>query len=728
MAIPVQNELDTIIGKVIPAVDPNSPDSNASGHVTLDTVKGDLQILPTPASLTASRAIDPAVFSLQIVDGSPWKWSDADVSALVIANQYGICFPRTDEDGSSGGWLRQDWEALKPEWFGGAADSNGTQGNGTDNASAFAACKTIVTALGGKKVVLDTGIYRTTQSWTFVDFGIPVTINGQNAGGTFIFGDFIGAGSGIIDLSNTNDDSYSTKEHVVDNIGFLGRGTVGDPIGLKLENAFEARISNIDAPFRSGKALANSAIVVTNDNNSKFNNVRSQAGFQPEIFSVVTVSITSGSAVITATSGTFDVNVAAGMPVYFNNGGNTGINGAWKGVVSSRDSDTQITLTTNAPSSTTGVKCAVGHVTGSISSGSDQLVLDQNVSLSSAWVGLQVHIPLAATKSDVGKKGVLSTKIAAVSGNTITLAQNATASVSNGVVYFAPGAFIGSFEGDPGTRQTNHSWWANLHIEGFQAAGLIVNRCIFLDIRNLKVHGPGYTIASDWHLCYSNLLISEAKTLFIDGLQSAYGILDHIRISGSRGLVVIRSGEFGHMYKDTPYIIGTELNDHFRLSVEGWLTYELVNFTAGFDIFSGFSFQHLQFANVFRRNGTNLPTLNPAVFSRGIAMVEGVITLADDAIYAIKPPGNFGLMNFGTPNSGVRAEVHYRTSANTSGKMMESGYLGVGVEITTNDLTGTTGTDGKLTIGLDSNGRIVLENRRGFTVKFNASFAAFGDS
>ena len=99
-------------------------------------------------------------------------------------------------------------------------------------------------------------------------------------------------------------------------------------------------------------------------------------------------------------------------------------------------------------------------------------------------------------------------------------------------------------------------------------------------------------------------------------------------------------------------------------------------------------------------------TLSKSLYSGGIS------SLADDAATSITPPaGTSGILKVWVATaSGFFAEVYYRVSATP---LTEEGYKGANTELTTGALTGTTGTDTKLTISSHSDGSVYIENRTG---------------
>lgn len=94
----------------------------------------------------------------------------------------------------------------------------------------------------------------------------------------------------------------------------------------------------------------------------------------------------------------------------------------------------------------------------------------------------------------------------------------------------------------------------------------------------------------------------------------------------------------------------------------------------------------------------------------------GAITIADDSVVAFTPGVAFGQMLIAHRVSTyptVYALIAYRAIATIFCTGM---VLGAGVQVTTGPLTGTMGTDGKVTISVHTDGQIYVENRAGLTV------------
>jgi hypothetical protein len=103
------------------------------------------------------------------------------------------------------------------------------------------------------------------------------------------------------------------------------------------------------------------------------------------------------------------------------------------------------------------------------------------------------------------------------------------------------------------------------------------------------------------------------------------------------------------------------------------------------------------------------------------------VTIADDAVASITPPRTGGFMmitaqgNTDYPQSGASGFLFY--DVGLSLQMSEQSFNGGGANLdaTTSDVTGTTGTDGNITVAAQS-GVIKIENRYGSSTTFSVTF------
>lgn len=91
-------------------------------------------------------------------------------------------------------------------------------------------------------------------------------------------------------------------------------------------------------------------------------------------------------------------------------------------------------------------------------------------------------------------------------------------------------------------------------------------------------------------------------------------------------------------------------------------------------------------------------------------------SINDNAAVSFTPPRTSGILEVFTTSLVANTwRGHFRTAATIA---IGAQYAGANVDTTTGALTGTTGTDGKMTISVHSDGKIYIENRLGGTGAF----------
>lgn len=92
-----------------------------------------------------------------------------------------------------------------------------------------------------------------------------------------------------------------------------------------------------------------------------------------------------------------------------------------------------------------------------------------------------------------------------------------------------------------------------------------------------------------------------------------------------------------------------------------------------------------------------------------------IAVIGDDSNYYFAPPFSAGLLAVqGGSDTTVAALLEYKCQAGAV-SLSDIGTRGANLNLTTGILYGTTGTDGKLTISVHTDGNIYVENRRGGT-------------
>jgi hypothetical protein len=99
-------------------------------------------------------------------------------------------------------------------------------------------------------------------------------------------------------------------------------------------------------------------------------------------------------------------------------------------------------------------------------------------------------------------------------------------------------------------------------------------------------------------------------------------------------------------------------------------------------------------------------------------------SIADDAFVVITPPQNVkvGILVLWSSANSTSSILRFRTTASGYGVHMEGVALASNCEVATGDLTGTAGTDVKVTVSAATDGTIHVENRIGYGAVFSWLF------
>jgi len=103
------------------------------------------------------------------------------------------------------------------------------------------------------------------------------------------------------------------------------------------------------------------------------------------------------------------------------------------------------------------------------------------------------------------------------------------------------------------------------------------------------------------------------------------------------------------------------------------------------------------------------------------------VTIADDAVASITPPRNGGFMFITCaaggdyPSNVHSGMLYYDVGASLYSSLQTTGGVSASLDVSTSDVTGTTGTDGNVTVAMQS-GVIKVENRLGNSTSFSITF------
>ena len=132
-------------------------------------------------------------------------------------------------------------------------------------------------------------------------------------------------------------------------------------------------------------------------------------------------------------------------------------------------------------------------------------------------------------------------------------------------------------------------------------------------------------------------------------------------------------------------------------------------------------------ATLLNINGTGLATFSSGIVTSEKGVLSGSVTVADDAVTTITPArkGGFIFINSDTasgvggyPQTAHCGQIFF--DCGTSLFIFKQAYSGMssGLDVSTSDVTGTTGTDGNVTVAVQA-GVIKIENRAGWAETYN---------
>ena len=622
-------------------------------------------------------------------------------------------------------------------------DFGATAGGVADDLSSITQTVDLVKASVGGVVYFPSGVYRVTDTIDATDALGALVIRGDGPGNTLLFGDFTGPSKAVLDISFTTN-AQRVNDIIVEDLSICANGVIGDPIGLLALRSQQQHFNRLhfagDGSFLVGatRKLWNCGLIATQINNSDFNDINVFSGFQPVAYSIgstVRFSGSSGGTTLTATEAVFTSAMAGEIVVLSNGGGSTDASDFFWATISSFTDSTNVELDTTFGETFSGASGSVGFVTGSMSASGTTLTLDQPVA-TSAMVGMRIHVPLAHTKTDAGStEGLLCTSIASFTSTTLLeLAHSADVTISSLPIVFAPAVFIGKLrEEQSDSRQTNDCTINQMQIEGYQGAGLIVNEAIGLYFNELKLHASGEE--GEFNKSMFPMIASEIKNVMIDGVQMSFPrhpTYGFCWMMGSRGQLHMRQFECWALLKDAPVVyLDPQNTSSARVQLgPGWFTDGVAKHSAHWrPWFTDTEFKIIQAGPIPYRNWTTSDqVISPNLLVGGASSNDGGgRSIADDAVFKIKPPNAVGILCLASSRAGVTGLVHFRTSDSSAGVLATIIAASTEIEVTTGDLTGTTGTDGKFTISPGAtDGAIHLENRESVTVKVSWLFIALG--
>ena len=615
----------------------------------------------------------------------------------------------------------------------------GAVGDGvTDDTAAIQAAIDAVETAGGGEVVLPPGTYRTTAELDAKDRTNPIRISGHGKFNTYIYGDFIAPGDAILDVSFTTNAARINGVDVK-GLGLISNGVLGDPMGLRAMRAQGSTFQDLWSPGNftaTYGGMFNINLMMTQVNNCQVIDCHFAGGFQPVPFDLTgaTFSGSSAGTTLTATTAVFTAAMVGETIVIGNGTGSTDSTNYYVSTIASYTNTTTVEVTDAFGATFSGENASIGIITGSISAGSATLTLDHPVA-TAAMVGMPIHICLADSKVDAGTSpGVLATTISGYTNSTtLTLADNASVTQTSEPVIFCPAVFVGHTETEYSeTRQTNDCTFTDVQIEGFQGAGLIINRAVALYFNHCKFHGEGVTTANNFLRSLFLIVASEIVNVSVKDCPLSFGMhptYGQIWVVGSRGQFVLEGFETTGLLKDMPVIsLDQNINANCRVQINnGWFTDGVSKHSADWKPWlalnssgtrdyskDGYFSTSRMGVRVFADHAAGV--YSPSTAAGSFDSTPEDTRVSDDAIVKFFPPRSQGILVIGTSTVNGGGMFLFRTAKNTGGASMTSISKLALTDVATGDLTGTTGVNGRMTVSAATDGSIQIENRIGFPI------------
>jgi hypothetical protein len=676
------------------------------------------------ATLSALKALAANLYEVVVMQGYTsagdgggglFRWDGSDLSTEVAADTRSGVYvpPNSDSDGSSGAWVRLiPDDVIRAEYFGAVGDSDasgdGSSDSSTDDAAAIqAAIDYGVSLARAFTIELAAKNYKVASELDFTNATNGFWLRGHGQGGeSSLCPTPFGAAEVLLNLPG--DVFYQLSD-------FRIRRSVDSadhPIAIYAPDMSRAKLRNL-----AFGGLGNTALWMSRAFNCDLEDLDIfSSGWQwleRDIPASTTVTTTSGSAVVTANEAVWDAG-DVGKTIYIQQGDNgaspaSESNSVLAASIVSVDSTTQITIDEDAFVSDSGRRVSFGAVTGSITSSDATLALNSDV-LGAGDVGRFIYVEGA------GPNGrTLVAKIASVTdAGECELDTNASTTVNNLRVFTAPAVVMTGYDA---TQGVNDIRFDRVLIEQWKSVGCLSDLGTHVFMTNQKFHGLNYQ-TSNFARSAEAMIIGSTTRCVIDSVEVEFGCpalgSGNFKIYGSSPSVEIdHITKAGPCYGDT-YLVDFNATD----TTYGTLIIGSVLSRIDWRLMSG---------AVRKRSST----LIRRIFMRGpIAGGEGINSenearlpftaasfrsmpqhfISDDGVASIPLVNGFGYIFLAAQDtSNIIGRIYFRTTSSPSTIAESVGSL---VDVTTGALTGTTGTDGRVTVSA-ADGRIYIENRSG---------------
>lgn len=315
----------------------------------------------------------------------------------------------------------------------------------------------------------------------------PFTLYGYGRQACTFYIDYNAWGSGAFDLTNPTspNDSNRSASVTLRDINFSYNTALTKP-PIAIKQRFSSDLVTQNVRILQYTSTTGTVLQCSNCWNARFQNLQiwGAGGYRSSHIPAptTTFSITSGSTTLTSSAAEFSAaDVGSYISLLQTTTGLGPNEETYK--ISGYTNTTTVTVDRTSSYTHTAVKGAFGPLNGTITSGTPTLTVSAST-LTSNDIGRVIYIPGAGAAVGTGGHRMLRTTITNVIGTTITLADNASNSVTNVEIIIDPSIDIYA----EGSSFPNDLIFDDLHEEQVSGAGIVAIG-LRMSFRRAKVHG-----------------------------------------------------------------------------------------------------------------------------------------------------------------------------------------------------------------------------------------------
>lgn len=239
---------------------------------------------------------------------------------------------------------------------------------------------------------------------------------------------------------------------------------------------------------------------------------------------------------------------------------------------------------------------------------------------------------------------------------------------------------------------------------------------------NSRANGAGVDTFVDVQIteCEFRNIGKMIRATHADELQISNCRFDEITVNGTYPYVVVLD-TCPNFYFSQNTIIGSQSGLHLT-SCTGLrvLRNEFADQTAGTVLYDNGGNTGVWSDNLSPGYTPSANRVGASVLTEG-PRLAGKVTLADDTVFSFIPARTHGTVQIWSYNASTVFAMCHFIGVGTADTDLIAGSTTSNVERAIGALTGTTGTDGKITISAHTNGRLYIENRLGSSIDIDAS-------